>query len=604
MKTVPLISFILVVALQVVAQRPAEYTVSLTAPQTQNVDIEYRLFDLEGENLEVKLPVWRPGKYEVLDPAGTVSLFKARNEKGQALPVRKTDKSTWRIDLNGSGRVIVSYSIYANSLSDRTRHVDDTHAFLSGSSIFVYSPLHRSSPVKVYIKAPEMWEIATGLTSVPGDKRTFVADNYDTLVDSPFEIGLQTTHRFIAAGRPHEIVLWGEANYDEKQIVNDFKRIVENQITIWGGVPYDRYVFLIHIGPRFRGGTEHLNSTIMQASREQLEDPEKYKGFLGLVSHEFFHTWNIKQIRPSGLSPYQYQEENYTSLLWLVEGSTSYYDDLTLFRSGLIDEKGYFERLSKLIDSYRKTPGRLVQSLAESSFDAWIKFTHPTPDSPNTTISFYSKGALVSLLLDLHIRAQSKGQTSMDELLRRLYRSFPLGGQGYNEEDLRRLVSDLTGEDAAPFFDSFVTGLSPLDLEQALLAVGLKLERKEKDKGKSDSEKEQGMDAYLGLNLKGKIVASVLSDGPAYDAGVMAGDEILSIDSRRLEDGTIAERLEDLKPGQDIELALFRRDQLRTISIRLAERPRGKWAVARNQNPTVAQKRAYERWAHQTWTNE
>jgi predicted metalloprotease with PDZ domain len=599
MKMVSLIGLCVFWGSQALGQRPIEYTVSLPSPQTQTVEIECRLFDLVGENLDLKLPVWRPGKYEVLDPAGTLYNFQASDGSGRSLLVKKTDKSTWRIHLDGSNEVVASYTIYANSISDRTRHVDDTHAFLSGSAVFMYTPSRRSRPLKVLVQAPESWEIATGLRSSPDNSREFVAESYDVLVDSPIEIGLQSTHHFVAAGRPHEIVVWGEAHYDNTQLVSDFKRIVENQITIWGEVPYERYVFLLHLGPGFRGGTEHINSTIMQASREQLEDPKKYKAFLGLVSHEFFHTWNIKQIRPSGLSPYQYKAENYTPLLWLVEGTTSYYDDLTLFRSGLLDQKEYLERLSKLIDSYRKTPGRFVQSLSESSFDAWIKFTHPTPHSPNTTISFYSKGALVSLLLDLHIRKQSKGQTSMDELMRRLYKGFPLGGAGYTEDDLQQLVAELTGEDAGSFFDSFISGVTPLDLEHALRDVGLSLALKD------DEEAEEGgnSEAYLGLNLKGNTVSTVLSDGPAYQAGVMAGDEILSIDSRRLSAGALIDRLEELEPGQKIELALFRRDQLRLISLKLGSRPRGKWTVIPNEDASAEHKRAFDGWTHQDWSN-
>jgi predicted metalloprotease with PDZ domain len=602
MKMVSLIGLCVFWGSQVLGQRPIEYSVSLPSPQTQTVEIECRLFDLVGEALELKLPVWRPGKYEVLDPAGTLYNFQASDGEGKTLSVKKTDKSTWEIDLDGSNEVVASYTIYANSLSDRTRHVDDTHAFLSGSAVFVYTPSRRSRALKVRFQVPESWEIASGLESSPGDSQEFLAESYDALVDSPFEIGLQTRHHFVAAGRPHEIVVWGEASYDEAKLVNDFKRIVENQITIWGDVPYERYVFLLHLGPGFRGGTEHINSTIMQASREQLEDPKKYKAFLGLVSHEFFHTWNIKQIRPSGLSPYEYQAENYTPLLWLVEGTTSYYDDLTLFRSGLLDQKEYLERLSKLVDGYRKTPGRFVQSLAESSFDAWIKFTHPTPHSPNTTISFYSKGALVSLLLDLHIRELSKGQTSMDELLRRLYQGFPLGDTGYTEGDLQQLVTELTGNNAASFFDSFISGVTPLDLERALRNMGLKLALKDEDEEEGEEGGESESEGYLGLNLKGNKVTTVLSDGPAYQAGVMAGDEILSIDNRRLSAGTLTDRLEELEPGQEIELALFRRDQLRVISLELDSRPRGKWTVFPDEGASSENKRAFERWTHRAWS--
>ena len=589
----------------VIAQAPIEYTVSLPAPQTQIVEIECLIQDLTESSLEVKLPVWRPGKYQVLDPAGTLYHFTAKNLKGESLRVRKTDKSSWQIDLAGASAARIAYSIYANSLSDRTRHVDDSHAFLSGSAVFVYSPSRRSDPVLVRVEAPKSWRIASGLEADPENKNILRAGSYDLLVDSPLEIGIHRRHTFRVFERLHELIVWGEAEYDADAMVSDFKRIVENQIALWGRPPYERYVFLLHVGPGFRGGTEHINSTIMQADRERLEDPKLYKEFLGLVSHEFFHTWNIKQIRPSELSPYQYQVENYTSLLWLVEGTTSYYDDLSLVRTGLISTKEYYKRLSKLIDSYRRTPGRVVQSLAESSFDAWIKFTHPTPHSRNTTVSFYSKGALVSLLLDLFIRNETGGEAALDDVLRRLYQEFPLEGTGYTEADVKRLVDETIKKDCQSFFDSYVTGLSPLNLESALLTVGLKLALEGDSDSNSELESEKDSppshDPYLGLTIKAGKVASVLSDGPAFEAGLISGDEIVAIDGRRVREGSLKARLEDYDPGDVIEILLFRRDQLREIQVTLVPRPRGDWTVSPLEKPSEKQKAFNQQWIRQAW---
>ena len=587
------------------AQGPFEYRVSFPAPQTQTVEIECRFLDVSEDVFVVQLPVWRPGKYQVLDPAGTLYHLRVSDENGRNLRVRKMDKATWEIDRSGAEEIVVRYTVYANSIGDRTRHVDDTHAFLSGSSVFLYSPTYRDRPIRVRLDLPASWQVATGLDPDPERAGTLLAESYDVLVDSPIEVGLQRRLSFEVEGHVHEIVIWGEVEIDESKLLSDFEKIVRNQISLWGSIPYDRYVFLIHVGPGFRGGTEHINSTIMQADRKRLEDPKQYKEFLGLVSHEFFHTWNIKQIRPSGLSPYQYQVENYTSLLWLVEGTTSYYDDLSLVRAGLITSDDYYERLSKLIDSYRKTPGREVQSLAESSFDAWIKFTHPTPHSPNTSISFYSKGALVSLLLDLYIRTESRGEASLDDLMRRLYQDFPLGGGGYTEADLVRIVSQLTGQDSAPFFESFVTGLDSLNLEVALESVGLSLERRNDEGKDGESEGDDAAEfvAYFGVNLKGATVSNVLSDGPAYQAGVMAGDEILALDGRRLASGTLSSRLGDMRPGTEIDVTLFRRDQLKTIRVKLASRPRGKWKVKPVAEPSETQRRANEDWIKRPWSD-
>lgn len=579
-----------------------EYWVKLPAPQTQTLEIEARFHGLEGKKLELMMPVWRPGKYEVLDPAGTLYGLRVHNGKGEPLEFEKTAKSTWSIALSGAQEAQVSYTLYANSIADRTRHVDDSHAFLSGSSVFLYSPERRDWPVRVHVEAPASWSVATGLSAISKDGRLLAASNYDVLVDSPLEIGEHTKHLFHSHDRPHEIVVWGEADYDAEELVEDFRAIVDNQIALWGSPPYERYVFLLHLGPGLRGGTEHLNSTIMQASRESLEDKTKYQDFLGLVSHEFFHTWNVKQIRPVGLSPYNYQEENYTSLLWLVEGTTSYYDDLCLMRSGRISPKAYLKRLSKLIDSYRKTPGRQIQSVAESSFDAWIKFNHPTPHSRNTTVSFYSKGALVSLLMDLFVRENSEGSASLDDLLRKLYRDYPYGSAGYSEENLRRHISILAGKDSNSFFDDYIQGTAPLGLEAALGAIGIELRLKADNKDSENSvTDDSALGAYLGVSLRGTTVSSVASDGPAFQKGLIVGDEIMALDGRRLESGKLAKRLEGYASGEKITLSFFRGDRLRSLELVLGGRPKGQWTVSFADDVTADQKKAFESWSGQLW---
>jgi predicted metalloprotease with PDZ domain len=597
------------------SERTVVYTVALPAPQTQMAEISMLVAEVRGEVLEVAMPVWRPGRYQVLDFAGGVREIRAVNsDTGEALAIEKVDKSTWQIQTAGADHVRVDYSVYCNSLGDRTRHVDATHAFLSGVSVFLYAPDRRGDPVTVEIDAPEDWQIASGLEPVTtGPPPVLTAPNYDVLVDSPIEIGIHDIVGFEVAGLPHEIVIWGDPGaYDADRLIADFTKIVESQQSIWGGdLPYERYAFIVHAGRGASGGTEHLNSTVMQTSREALEgsteeSSDAYRRFLGLVSHEFFHTWNVKQLRPAGIHPYDYQRENYTDLLWVAEGTTSYYDDLTLARAGLIDAARYFDILAGLIDADRRRPGSLVQSLAESSFDAWIKFNRSTPDDVNSTVSFYDKGALVSLALDMEIRTRTENRVALDDVLRSMYEQFPLEGPGYTSDDLVGMVESLTESEFDEWFESFVNGAPPINYEMALETVGLELYF-DPDSEQEDDEDDEAIPlrATLGMNLNGNIVRSVLSSGPAYHAGVIAGDEVVAINGRRIASADdVIESLEDLEPGDSIMFACFRHDVLHEIEIALAGEPDGEWRIRRVKEPADLQKAAYVSWLGHPWPED
>lgn len=603
-----------------------EYIVSLPAPQTQMVEISIRVPNITGETLEVALPVWRPGRYEVLDPAGTVRQVRAFDNDDRSLPIEKIDKSTWRVTTNGETAVRVAYLIYANSLGDRTRHVDDTHAFLSGSTVFFYVPGRKHEPIRVRIDAPEGWKVAGGLDHAPDDEYTLLAPDYDVLIDSPIEIGLHEVIEFDVEGKLHQIVIWGKADYDAEELKADFAKIVKSQVDIFGEMPYERYVFLTHVGSGMGGGTEHLNSTIMQTRRASLEEDGPYKRFLGLVSHEFFHTWNVKALRPAGITPYDYTQENYTKLLWVCEGTTSYYDDLTLARTGLMKTKDYLKLLAKSIGSMRNRPGSRIQSLEESSFDAWIKFNHSTPDSVNSTVSFYSNGALVSLMLDMELRVRTNNRFSMDDLMREMYRRYPLDGSGYTPQNLVDVAGELSGFDFDPFFDLYVRGTTDPNFESALQAVGLELvfnpnyededeesPNEESAKGTNTSKLQENekeadgsvLKAYLGLQLSSSngrtTVRSALSDGPAYTTGITSGDEIIALDDRRLSPDDLDKRLKNYQPGDTVTLHVMRRDELRVFEIVLGAKPDGKWELNYVKEPTDTQIAVYESWIKQDW---
>jgi len=337
-------------------------------------------------------------------------------------------------------------------------------------------PLGRlKDPVLVNVEAPASWKIATGLESVPGNPRRLFAPNYDVLVDSPLEIGLHDLLEFEVNGKPHQIAIWGGAKYDPDRLKADFSNIVKSQARLFGDMPYNRYVFLIHAVPDASGGTEHLNSTIIQKPRSSLENPGAYQSFLGIVSHEFFHTWNVKQFRPAGIHPYDYMRENYTDLLWIVEGTTSYYGDLTNVRAGIRKPDDYLRTLSDAIHTMRNRPGARMQSLAESSFDAWIKFSRSTPDDANFTISFYDGGALASLLMDMELRRRTRNKVSLDDVMREMYRRFPLSGNGYTTADIIALLETISESQWHDFFARYINGTDPYPFESALQVVGLEL---------------------------------------------------------------------------------------------------------------------------------
>lgn len=579
-----------------------EYTISLNEPQKQLLDMTMRIGNVDSPTVDVALPTWRPGRYDILDMAGTVHNVEAFTGQ-KPLAIEKIDKATWQVTTQGAEQIELRYRIYANSINDRTRHVDDSHAFLDGSAVFMYIEDRRGEPVRVHVQAPDDWRVATGLESLPNDPSTLIAPNYDVLVDSPLEIGIHELIEFDVGGVPHEIVLWGWGNWDAQPLAEDFAKIVEVQTAIFQDTPYTRYVFMIHSAPGMGGGTEHLNSTIMQTSPSTFDSADSYRRFLGLVSHEFFHTWNVKQLRPAGIHPYDYSSENYTKLLWVSEGTTSYYTNVALVRAELLTPTQYLKSLSTSIDRHQNLPGRHIQSLEESSFDAWIKFNHRTADSPNTTVSFYSKGSLVSLMLDMAIREATSNEASLDGVMQDLYTAFPLSGPGFTPTDLQNAVERRTGTNFDAFFQDYAAGTAELELEHALATAGLDLKLKPNDKDDESS----GL-AYLGLSLQSKSgLASVrtsYADGPARAAGLIPGDLIVALNDRRLGSGDLDKRLKDFEPGDTIKLDYFRRDELRQAQVTLASKPNAKWTVSHTKEPTDQQKTVYESWLGQTWPGD
>lgn len=585
-----------------------EYVVKLDQPQTQMVDIVMKVKGWDKPALDVHMPVWRPGRYAVLDLAGGVRDVKAMGPGGAALDIKKTEKSSWTVATPAAGDVTIEYRIYANSLTERTRHVDDSHAFLSGSAVFMYIHELRESPVEVRVDAPDGWKTATGLERVGTGGEVFIADNYDVLVDSPLEIGKHDLIEFEVSGIPHEIAIWGagSGDYQRDRLKEDFGKIVHETAELFGEYPYRRYVFMLHITTRGGGGTEHLNSTIMQAPPAIFETPDRYRSFLSLVAHEFHHTWNVKQLRPAGLKPYDYQRENYTDLLWVAEGTTTYYENVVLSRAGLMKPKAYFDIIATTIREEGARPGGTVQSLHDSSFDAWIKFNRPTPDAVNSTVSFYSKGELVNLALDMEVRRASGNKASLDSVMKEMYRRFPLAGPGFTTEDLLKCLHDQTGQDFSDFFRRYVSGTEPPPFVELLAVAGLELKQKEKPADKpEDPDADNRVPAYIGLRLRDAdglpVVTAVLADGPAYLAGLNADDQVVALNGRKLAAGDLETRLKLIKPGDKVRVTFLRGEMLREVEFAAAEPRPVSWTVKQVKEPTAEQRAVYESWLGQPW---
>lgn len=546
------------------------YQVDLSERVNQQVTIEARFSEVTGDSLDFHLPVWRSGLYLVLDFVGTVSGLEVSDGNGNALPVEQTAKSSWRVSRPdaGMGDVVVRYRVYADSLSDRTRHVDDEHAFLNPAAVFVYADQLRDLPVEVSIDLPTGWQAASGMEQP--DKGRFVAPDYDRLVDSPIEAGTFDLVSFEAASMTVDFLIHGIWDGDEDRLVEDMSGIVTAAAEVFAGadrgLPTDYYLFMLHSGQGLGGGTEYYNSTVVHTDPRAFWDEERWQGFLGLMAHEFFHTWNVKRFRPASIDRYDYQNINYTELLWVAEGLTSYYDQLLPVRAGLISVDDYRDQLASAISGVVDAPGYSQDTLARASLEAWTKGYHRgadrAADKPNRTVSFYSQGGLLGLVLDLEIRRVSEGNRSLDNVMTSLYDDFPLGGGGFTYADFRERLSAVGGDALAEQLDGWVYDTQPLPLEEALQSIGWEL-------GREDTS-EAPVQVSLDVSLRGNppVVFSPRLDGAAWRAGINAGDELLALDNIRI-GGGLNDLLRRYSPGDQVEFTLFRDGQLKTVPVTL-----------------------------------
>jgi predicted metalloprotease with PDZ domain len=522
-----------------------------------------------------------------MDFAGGVVRFDAQSADGAPLPWTKTDKSTWRVRTAGSTDLRVRYEVYADEFDLRTRGLDDEHAFVNGTAVFMYSPEYRSRPVELTVLPPAGWHVTTGLDSSAVNH--FHAPDYDEFADCPLEIGSQQDFGFDVDGVPHVLSIFGGGNWDPDTLIRDIGKIVRANREFWGNLPYRRYVFLLHCVAGGGGGTEHVNSTIMGTGPFVFRNPDTYRGFLGLLSHEYFHTWNVKQIRPAALVHPDFQKENYTEELWMAEGTTSYFDGVLLVRAGLSSRERFLEGVAHGVYDDRLRPGNGVQSLAQSGFDAWIKYWRGNREAFNEESDYYEKGAAASLVLDLEIRHATGNARSFADVMRELYMRFPRQGPGYTNADVRSLAREIGGEGMKGVFDSLVNGTGSIDWERVLAYAGLELVASDAAPG-----------VWTGMDFSesgGRVrITRVIAGSPSYVGGLDIGDEVVAMDGVRITASGLGQRLKDFSPGGTIRLAVFRNDRLRDFTVKL-EKPRvTPYRVRQMENTTPEQKAILESW--------
>ena len=598
------------------------FTVSLPKPHTHLLDVEMRIKHGAAEqvaNEEVLvMPVWTPGSYLIREFERHVQDFVATDSAGQALSWEKVNKNSWRIVTNGAPDWRASYRVYCNELSVRTSEVNSDHAFWNNATLLMYLEGFLNAPATLRVLAPQPWKVATGLPPVPGAKDMFRAENFDILYDSPVEVSNFKTLSFEVKGVPHRIVIDGEGNYDPEKMRADVKKIVETEVELMGGeIPYHDYTFILHLRSKTGGGLEHLNSTALGYPRFGFGPEPKereagvnsagpnaplmrtYRGFLSLVAHEFFHLWNVKRIRPDALGPFDYTKENYTRSLWVAEGITDYYARLVLRRAGLISDQEFLKENAKVIQTLQNTPGRLVMSAEESSFDTWIKYYRQDENSVNSQVDYYDKGSMLGMLLDLEIRKQSKGAKSLDDVMRYLYAEFFQMDRNYSPADFQKACELMAGSSLEQFFAKYVRGREELDYDAALATVGLRLDKTVAEDGSKASEK-----AYLGADLiqEGErlLVKRVYAGSAAYEQGLNAGDQIVALNNMRANKEFFEARLAEKHAGDLLTLTIFRADDLSLLLIKLGGRVDANYRILPAEKPSAEQKRIYHSWLAST----
>ncbi|GBF80124.1 M61 family metallopeptidase [Aphanothece sacrum] len=571
------------------------YQVAMVDPHCHLFQITLEINNWSDSVLNLKMPVWTPGSYLVREYARYIQDFSAQStDQAQVLVSEKVSKNHWIINTENINNITVNYRVFANELTVRTNQLDRTHGYFNGAALFYFIPGLEKQPITVKIIVPDLqWNISTALPKVSGSSNQFYASDFDTLVDSPFEIGLHSVYEFEVLGKPHKYAIWGQGNVNPHKLIEDTKKIIETEAKLYGGLPYDDYLFILHLTNNGFGGLEHKNSCSLIYSRFGFRDKDKYNRFLQLVAHEFFHLWNVKRIRPKGLETFDYEQENYTPSLWFSEGTTSYYDLVIPFKAGIYDNQTFLGLLAKEITRFLSIPGRKVQPLKEASFDAWIKLYRRDNNSDNCQISYYLKGQLVSLLLDLLIRSKHKNKRSLDDVIRQMWEQFGKTEMGFTPEQLCQVIESVADLNLQDFWTRYLDTTEELPFNEYLDPFGLILKPIIDD----------NPIPYLGMRVQAEngkeIIKFVEVESPAKLAGIDPDDELLAIDGIRVRADQLNDRLKDYQTNDIISITVFHQDELQTFSVQLADPQPSRYEIVQKANPSDEQRQNLLGWLGQ-----
>ncbi len=542
------------------------YTLKMPRPQNHYFQVEMQVEQLKQKTATVKLPVWAPGSYLVREFSRHLNQVKAYSLQGAALPIIKKTKNAWEIDLKGQTAFVVKYEVYAFELSVRTSFLDETHGFVSGPSMFMYLDGHKETGGELLVQPHASFKrISTGLSQKSevkqGNNQTFTFENYDQLVDCPIEIGNQYEFDFEAAGVKHTVAMYGEGNFDLERLKADMAKIVEEETKVVGVNPNKRYVFIVHNVVGGDGGLEHCNSTVLSVDRWTYEG-SNYINFLNLVAHEYFHLWNVKRIRPIELGPFNYDQEVYTNYLWVMEGFTSYYDELILRRCGFYSQEEMMKKIQIAVNYVESSVGARVQPVAHASFDAWIKAYRPNENSSNTTMTYYSRGLVIAAVLDAMIIKQSNGTECLDHLMKDLYETYYVAkNRGFTDAEFKACLAKHTGQDMAEFFQKYIDGTEVIPYAMYFLPLGV------------DVSDVGGVKPVFGANVSeegGKVrIKSIRANSAAEDAGLSVNDEVIACMNYRVDKAMLDALMNGASIGDEFELTIARDQLMRKVIVKI-----------------------------------
>lgn len=587
------------------AAEPIRHTVSIPEPATHYVEVSstFPVTD-ERDTMTVFMAVWTPGSYLVREFSRQVENVRFFSPQGDLLPSTKVSKNRWQVETRGNEQVVMDYRVYARDMSVRTNFVDSDFALLNGASTFFVPVNAQALPHIVDLELPANWpDSASGLKRVEGIAHGYRAENYNDLVDSPIVAGDLQRYEFTLQGKTHALVNVLEGRFwDGEKAIKDLEKLVKQQAKFWGSLPYENKYLFLNLIVEWGGGLEHKNSTVLMTHRWAMSERDEYIDWLDTASHEFFHTWNVKRLRPVSLGPFDYESENYTRSLWIAEGFTSYYSGLLNHRAGLITQDEYLKSLASELYDIAHTPGRFVRSAAEASFDAWIKYYRPDENSINTNVSYYNKGEVIAFLLDARIRAATNNKKSLDDVMRLAYERYS-GDAGYTPEQFREVVADVANDDVATWLYQASYTASDLDYDKALAWFGLTLDKSAKDDESGDEGKDDTWNphaAWLGVDLDfhgdNLFIDQIKRGTPAYEAGLNVGDELIAIDGIRITKDSFSDRMQHYPPQSEVKITFARRGELHEMNVTLGAKPATKWTLKVVEKPTKEQQAHLESW--------